>query len=88
MVEPVGLLKLRLLTSEHWLNRAVGQIFRALTIGVSYHPDRQIRICDIFDWFSPPYPWHHTDSEVEDRLPHFGFKHVTSLSIRQMQCQF
>ncbi len=80
-VEPIGLLKLQLLTSNRKSKRVLGQLLRGLTIGISYHPDREIRICDTFDWFSPPYQWHHTDAEVESWLKGYGLIELGNLSI-------
>jgi SAM-dependent methyltransferase/uncharacterized protein YbaR (Trm112 family) len=88
LLEPVGRLKLKLLTANRWWQRAVGQVLRAATIGVSYHPDREIRVCDTFDWFSPPYQWHHTDAEVESWLREFGLVDITDLSIGQVHYQY
>jgi SAM-dependent methyltransferase len=87
-VEPVGLLKLKLLSGHRWWQRGLGQLLRAATIGVSYHPDREIRICDTFDWFSPPYQWHHTDAEVESWLREFGLVDISNLSVGQVHYQY
>jgi len=87
-LEPVGLLKLRLLTASDWWKRILGQLLRGLTIGVSYHPDREIRICDTFDWFSPPYQWHHTDEELESWLREFGLVDIRNLSMGQVHYQY
>lgn len=87
-VEPIGSIKLQLLTSNAGWRRAAGQLLRGLTIGVSYHPDREIRICDIFDWFSPPYQWHHTDKEVEGWLREYGFGEISNLSLGQEHYQY
>ncbi len=87
-LEPVGLLKLKLLSANRWWQRGIGQILRAATIGVSYHPDREIRICDTFDWFSPPYQWHHTDAEVESWLREYGLTDITNLSLGQVHYQY
>jgi SAM-dependent methyltransferase len=88
LLEPVGLLKLKLLTANHWWQRITGQLLRAMTIGISYHPDREIRICDTFDWFSPPYQWHHTDAEVESWLREFGLADIMNLSVSQVHYQY
>jgi SAM-dependent methyltransferase/uncharacterized protein YbaR (Trm112 family) len=87
-LEPLGLLKLRLLTADRWWKRLLGQILRGLTIGVSYHPDREIRICDTFDWFSPPYQWHHTDQELESWLREFGLVDIVNLSVGQTHYRY
>ena len=88
LVEPVGLLKLKLLTADRWWQRIAGQLLRAMTIGVSYHPDREIRICDTFDWFSPPFQWHHTDAEVESWLREFGLVDIVNLSVGQVHYRY
>lgn len=88
LIEPVGFLKLKLLTADRWWQRLLGQLLRGLTIGVSYHPDREIRICDTFDWFSPPYQWHHTDDEVESWLKEFGLTEIQNLSQGQIHYQY
>lgn len=88
MLEPLGHLKFRLLTADRVWKRALGQVLRGFTIGVSCHPDREIRICDTFDWFSPPYQWHHTDEEVELWLREFGLVDITNLSVGQSQYQY
>ena len=88
LVEPVGLLKLQLLTADRWWQRLLGQLLRGLTIGISYHPDREIRICDTFDWFSPPYQWHHTDQELESWLREFGLVDIVNLSVGQVQYRY
>ena len=87
MLEPIGLWKLRLLSSERWWKRVLGQLLRGLTIGVSYHPDREVRICDTFDWFSPPYQWHHSNPEVESWLHGYGLTEIRNLSIGQRHYQ-
>jgi SAM-dependent methyltransferase len=88
VVEPIGQLKWRLLTSNFWPTWAVGRLLSGIFLGVSHHPDREIRICDTFDWFSPPYQWHHTDSEVEAWLRGYGMKEITNLSIGQKHYQY
>ena len=87
-LEPVGLLKLQLLTGPHLWQRGSGQLLRGLTIGVSYHPDRDLRICDTFDWFSPPYQWHHTDEEVEGWFKEAGLTDIVNLSVNQKYYRF
>jgi 2-polyprenyl-3-methyl-5-hydroxy-6-metoxy-1,4-benzoquinol methylase len=86
-MEPIGLLKLNLLTADRWWQRVLGQLLRGMTIGVSYHPDREIRICDTFDWFSPPYQWHHTDEEIESWFREVGLIEIKNLSVGQVHYQ-
>lgn len=86
-LEPVGRLKCELLASQRRSQRLIGNLLRGIFLGVSYHPDREIRICDTFDWFSPPYQWHHTDAEVEGWLRNFGLVEIKNLSIGQKHFQ-
>jgi len=51
-----------------------------LVPGVSAHPDPRKRVCDTFDWFAPPYQWHHTDAEVEGWFKEAGFGSIVNLS--------
>jgi SAM-dependent methyltransferase len=87
-LEPIGLLKLQLLTSDKWWPKILGQLLRGLTIGISYHPDREIRICDTFDWFSPSYQWHHTDEEVERWFRSLGLIDIKNLSVGQLHFRY
>jgi len=50
---------------------------------VSTHPDKAIRVCDTFDWYSPQYQWHHTDAEVERWFREAGLENITNLSVDQ-----
>jgi hypothetical protein len=45
----VGDLKRRLMASRHRLVERAGVALHLLTIGVSMHPDREVRICDTLD---------------------------------------
>jgi len=86
-LEPIGLLKPRLLTSKQRWKRALGYLLCGLAVGVSHHPDREIRICDTFDWFSPPYQWHHTDTEVEAWFHEHHLVEIRNLPIGQQHYQ-
>ncbi len=86
--EPIGLWKLRLLKSRNGALRFFGLVLRGATIGVSYHPDREIRICDTFDWFTPPFQWHHRDSEIMSWLVAHGLVDIVNLSLDQTHYQF
>ena len=46
-----------------WLARLLWQTDKLMP-GISNHPDPRQPVCDTFDWFTPPYQWHHTDDEV------------------------
>lgn len=61
---PVGAIKRRLSTSAWRPIQRVGVALHVLTIGVSMHPDREVRVCDTFDWYAPKYMSRHTFEEV------------------------
>lgn len=88
LLEPVGWLKWQLLTSKRRWVWAIGRLLSGIFLGVSHHPDREIRICDTFDWFSPPYQWHHTDVQVRAWLEGYGLTELRNLSIGQRHYQF
>lgn len=61
---PIGGLKRRLMASRWRLIERLGVALHLLTIGVSMHPDPEVRICDTLDWYAPRYLSRHTDDEV------------------------
>ncbi len=73
---PIGGLKRRLANSPSGLVRKLGLGLHALTIGVSMHPDPEVRACDTLDWYAPKYVSHHTPAEVESWFEAAGFTKV------------
>src|SRR5438477_112726 len=61
---PVGGLKRRLMNSRSRLVARAGVALNLLTIGVSMHPDPEVRVCDTLDWYAPKYLSRHTFDEV------------------------
>lgn len=61
---PLGGLKRRLMSSPSKLVQRLGVALHVLTIGVSMHPDAEVRVCDTFDWYAPKYLSRHTFDEV------------------------
>ncbi|MGE3820745.1 MAG: class I SAM-dependent methyltransferase, partial [Isosphaeraceae bacterium] len=51
LTAPVGALKRRLMRSENRLIARAGVALNVLTIGVSMHPDPEVRVCDTLDWY-------------------------------------
>ena len=43
---------------------ALGVALHLATIGVSMHPDPEVRVCDTLDWYAPKYMSRHTFDEV------------------------
>ena len=80
LVEPFGRSLSKLYGSpKKWVRRLAAAL-NLLAVGVSTHPDREIRICDTFDWYSPEYQWHHTDREVRSWFEEAGMKDIVNLS--------
>jgi len=80
LIEPFGGSLRKLYGSpKKWVRRLAAAL-HLLAVGVSTHPDREIRICDTFDWYSPEYQWHHTDEEVRGWFEEAGMKEVVNLS--------
>jgi hypothetical protein len=86
-LEPIGLLKLKLLMSDRRWRREFGRL-RAPTIGVSCHPDREIRVHNTFEPVAPAHQWHHTDLELESWMQECGLIEITNLSNGQEHYQF
>jgi SAM-dependent methyltransferase len=64
LTAPIGGLKRRLFANRHWLVRRLGVLLHVCTIGVSMHPDPEVRVCDTLDWYAPRYLSRHTFDEV------------------------
>jgi SAM-dependent methyltransferase len=77
---PLGGLKRRMMASRHrWVERA-GVALHLLTIGVSMHPDPEVRACDTLDWYAPRYLSRHTDAEIEGWFAEAGLIDVSDPS--------
>ena len=61
---PVGSLKRKLMASPWRLTERLGVALHLATIGVSMHPDPEVRVCDTLDWYAPRYMSRHTFDEV------------------------
>ena len=55
LMAPVGAIKRRLMASQNRLVARLGVALNVLTIGVSMHPDPEVRVCDTLDWYAPRY---------------------------------
>jgi SAM-dependent methyltransferase len=64
LLAPVGGLKRRLMASRVRVVNRAGVALHLLTIGVSMHPDPEVRVCDTLDWYAPRYLSRHTREEV------------------------
>ena len=81
---PVGGLKRRLMASPLRLVARVGVALNVLTIGVSMHPDPEVRVCDTLDWYAPRYLSRHTRDEVLGWFAEAGLVDVEDLSAGQV----
>lgn len=77
---PIGLWKRRLMASRRRPVERLGVALHALTIGVSMHPDAEVRVCDTLDWYAPRYLSRHTVEEVSGWFAEAGLVDVTDLS--------
>jgi SAM-dependent methyltransferase len=77
---PIGALKRRLMSSRQWLIQRLGVAVHLATIGVSMHPDPEVRVCDTHDWYAPKYLTRHTADEVAGWFADAGLTRVVDLS--------
>lgn len=64
LMAPIGGLKRRIMASRNRVIARAGVALNLLTIGVSMHPDPEVRVCDTLDWYAPKYLSRHTWTEV------------------------
>jgi SAM-dependent methyltransferase len=80
---PIGGWKRRLLASRFWLVQRLGVVLHLLTIGVSMHPDPEVRVCDTLDWYAPRYLSRQTTAEVRRWFREAGLTEVVDLGENQ-----
>ena len=83
LTAPVGGLKRRLMASPSRLVARAGVALNVLTIGVSMHPDPEVRVCDTLDWYAPKYLSRHTLEEVRGWFAEAGLADVVDPSAGQ-----
>ncbi len=84
LLAPVGAWKSRLMASPRRLIARSGVALNVLTIGVSMHPDPEVRVCDTLDWYAPKYLSWHSFEEVVGWFQEAGLVEVTDLSPGQV----
>jgi SAM-dependent methyltransferase len=84
LAAPIGGLKRRLMASKRRPVARLGVLLNVLTIGVSMHPDPEVRVCDTLDWYAPKYLSRHTPEEVRGWFEAAGLFDVTDLSAGQV----
>jgi SAM-dependent methyltransferase len=77
---PIGGLKRRLMSSRRWIVQRLGVAVHLATIGVSMHPDPEVRVCDTLDWYAPRYLSRHTYDEVAAWFVEAGLIDVVDLN--------
>ena len=77
---PIGGLKRKLMLSKNRLIAKAGLGLNLLTIGVSMHPDPEVRVCDTLDWYAPKYLSRHTFEEVEGWFQEAGLMEIRDIT--------
>jgi SAM-dependent methyltransferase len=77
---PLGGLKRKLMQSRFRLIERLGVVLNLCTIGVSMHPDPEVRVCDTLDWYAPRFASRHTFEEVAGWCAEAGLANVSNLS--------
>jgi SAM-dependent methyltransferase len=77
---PIGGVKRNLLHSKNWLISRMGVVLNVMTIGVSMHPDPEVRVCDTLDWYAPKYMSRHKLEEVQGWFAEAGLVDVVNLA--------
>lgn len=80
LMAPLGGLKRSLMASRSRLVARLGVALNVLTIGVSMHPDPEVRVCDTLDWYAPKFLSRHTKDEVRSWFKDAQLVDVTDLS--------
>lgn len=84
LMAPVGGVKRRLMASRHRAVARAGVLLNVLTIGVSMHPDPEVRVCDTLDWYAPRFLSRHTRDEVMGWFAEAGLVDVVDLAPGQV----
>jgi SAM-dependent methyltransferase len=80
LTAPLGGLKRRLMASRLRPIERTGVALHVLTLGVSMHPDPEVRVCDTLDWYAPRFMSRHTPEEVRGWFKRAGLVDVIDLS--------
>ncbi|WP_422927300.1 class I SAM-dependent methyltransferase [Singulisphaera sp. PoT] len=81
---PVGGLKRKLMASKSRLVGRAGVALHLMTIGVSMHPDPEVRVCDTLDWYAPRFLTRHTPEEVLEWFRAAGLVEIRDISKGQV----
>ncbi len=81
---PLGGFKRRLMSSRSKFVQRMGVALHVLTIGVSMHPDAEVRVCDTFDWYAPKSFSRHSFDEVASWFAAAGLTDLVNQSQNQV----
>ena len=81
---PFGGLKRKLMASRWRLIERLGVALHLATIGVSMHPDPEVRVCDTLDWYAPKFMSRHTFEEVAGWFRDAGLTDLVDLTRDQV----
>jgi SAM-dependent methyltransferase len=81
---PIGGWKRKLMSSRWRLIERLGVALHLATIGVSMHPDPEVRVCDTLDWYAPRYMSRHTFDEIAGWFHDAGLTNVVDLTRQQV----
>jgi SAM-dependent methyltransferase len=81
---PVGGLKRRLMSSCWRPVQRLGVALHLFTIGVSMHPDPEVRVCDTLDWYAPRFMSRHTVDEINGWFRDAGLTNLVDLTKGQV----
>ncbi len=84
MTAPIGGLKRKLMASRWRVVERLGVALHLATIGVSMHPDPEVRVCDTLDWYAPKYMSRHTFDEVAGWFRDAGLTDLVDLTRDQV----
>ena len=84
LTAPVGSLKRKLMASRWRVTERMGVALHLATIGVSMHPDPEVRVCDTLDWYAPKFMSRHTFDEVAGWFRDAGLTDVVDLTRDQV----
>ncbi len=83
LMAPVGGLKRRLMASRFRPIERAGVALHVLTLGVSMHPDPEVRVCDTLDWYAPKFMSRHNWAEVRGWFEQAGLVDITNVGLAQ-----
>jgi SAM-dependent methyltransferase len=81
---PIGDLKRRMMASRRRLIERLGVALHLATIGVSMHPDPEVRVCDTLDWYAPKFLSRHTFDEITGWFHDAGLIDLADLTKNQV----